>query len=222
MVDEEPGLRNVVLLNFTGQRCTYCYRNGQSIREKAKEIGGQYIPVFLHDSYSYSPDLYLREAAKYSAPLNVKGYPSIRFNNTPVENRPLNEMLKEKDLYKAEIDLKRNGREITLEVLTRVYSSQKSLHKTPLNLLVWVVEDDLKFRQSSPMGNIEGYVHDFVFRGSLNGTWGQQIELGEKATIKHTLGAVVKNPENASIVVFVMERRSHRFLDATKIPLAKK
>lgn len=74
-------------------------------------------------------------------------------------------------------------------------------------LQLWIVEDNIVAPQSQPDGSMTvEYIHNHVFRASVNGTWGEDLAIAENETKTYTATATLKSywkPENISIVAFV-------------------
>lgn len=219
---EVAGNRNLVILDFTGQRCGYCSTNTARHKYQMNEYGKEkYIPVALHSSYHYSPNLYVTSARDYDRHLGIRGFPTNKYSNKKTESRPVSQMLQDKDIYKTEAKLTVKGREIELEVLPRVYHSEKSQHKEALNVLVWIIENEVKAFQNMGRHYEDKYVHDFVYREYIGSLWGKPIELGKPLQMKHTLSNKVLNPENCELVVMLLGRDSKLILDATRLSMKK-
>ena len=77
------------------------------------------------------------------------------------------------------------------------------------NLQLWLVEDGIVNAQYMPDGSVNrAYVHNHVLRRAINGTWGEQVTLGEgqTATIDHSIALEEGwNMEHLRVVAFVYD-----------------
>lgn len=74
-------------------------------------------------------------------------------------------------------------------------------------LQVWIVEDGIKAMQMMPDGSAnQDYIHNHVFRATVNGTWGEEVTVKEGETTSKDYSYVLPetwNAENISVVAFV-------------------
>ena len=93
----------------------------------------------------------------------------------------------------------------------------------PMNLTLVLIEDSLKYKQSTPNGTDANYVHNHMLRDVLTDYWGVEVQasgtIGEKrhATFNtyHPKNSDVKL-ENCHIVAFVSDRASRRVLNVAQ------
>ena len=90
-------------------------------------------------------------------------------------------------------------------------------------LQVWLTEDSIVSVQAFPSGNDKEYVHNHVFRASVNDLAGESFVLNRGETTKRTFTYTVSEdwkPEDMSVVTFVFNDSG--VLQAAKAPLIPK
>lgn len=224
MTSEEAGKSNVVAMDFTGQLCPACPGSLAALKRTYEEFAPHYIAVALHsDGRFYSQALHHPDAAIYHTHLKVTSYPTGRFNNVVHEPLDVRSLINLKDIYKASASIKLADRKLDLELVMQLYESERARHKEgKINLVLWVIENNIISYQRMPSGSLDrNFKHNFVFRGSLNGVWGEKIELGKKYSKQYTL-PIYLNPEHCELIVLLMDSDTKRIIDATSFPLQKK
>ena len=91
------------------------------------------------------------------------------------------------------------------------------------NVVVYLTEDSIvnwqKDYVATPSTDIENYVHRHVLRGSLNGTWGELVDLAPAVNSIYTksYSLLLDNTwdeNHCSIVAFVYETSSNEVIQA--------
>ena len=213
-VKPEAAKRVVLLEDFTGQRCVNCPMGTEVIEQLQQTYGDStFIAVSIH-----------------GGPLGFAGNASQTGLATPLGDEYYNHWQLE---YQPEGLINRHGAVNYLDWITKVREELTRESSVSMKLeaqlvegkisisvesevlgddyqgrlQVWVLEDGIVATQKMPDGSTnKEYVHNHVFRTTVNGTWGDPIALttGEKNT-KQLTQAVEENwnTANLSVVAFV-------------------
>ncbi len=204
--------RNVLLEDFTGQRCPNCPKGTEVIEQLQEAYGERIIAVAIH-----------------GGPLGFKGNAKVKglateigdeyFNHWNLEYQPVGlidrgpatnytdwlKVVKDELGYLSEIKMEAEatlkGDQIEINVKEEAYTNFSG------KLQVWVLEDGIVALQTMPEGNNNSeYVHNHVLRTPVNGTWGEDFSINISEKKEQTLTQTVSadwNPANLSIVAFV-------------------
>ena len=207
--------RAVLVEEFTGQRCVNCPNATAEIERLQEEYGKEnVIAVAIHSGplafFSTDKVLGLRTSLgdEYYDYWRVEAEPSGLINRsggvllldkwaTRVYQDMQNEALVE---LTAKAKIADNGMiEIGIEYLAVKDFSGK--------LQVWIIEDGIVALQMLPDGTLNReYVHNHVFRSTVNGTWGDDVvwPSGKQSILSFSAEVQEEwNPKNLSIVAFV-------------------
>ena len=200
---------------FTGQRCVNCPNATAEIERLQEEYGKEnVIAVAIHSGplafFSTDKVLGLRTSLgdEYYDYWRVEAEPSGLINRsggvllldkwaTRVYQDMQNEALVE---LTAKAKIADNGMiEIGIEYLAVKDFSGR--------LQVWIIEDGIVALQMLPDGTLNReYVHNHVFRSTVNGTWGDDVVWPSGKQSILSFSAEVQenwNPKNLSVVAFV-------------------
>ena len=208
--------RNVLIEDFTGQRCIFCPAASEAIAEQQKLYGAdKLIAVAFH-----------------AGPLAIKsgtGFVGLRtdvgdtyYKHWTVPNVPkaiINRRggVLPKDAWAGRIydefaqtttigiDLKCQYETATR--LVEIESDLKTLAEDVKGKLqLWLVEDSIVAPQMLPNNKVEKeYVHNHVFRAAINGEWGTELTLSTKSVHKEKMAYILPEgiqPNKAWIVGF--------------------
>ena len=192
--------KKTLIETFTGQTCGNCPA-AHSILEKALVGNEDKFVVVSHHS-GYQPDAFtMAEDVDFTWFYNSSSLyaPAIMFDRAPYadglssivfegnDSKLVNNAMKVFPTKEPFISIQLNNkfdastRQGTLEVEVYTFvNPTEAEHRLNLHL----VQDDMVATQSGMGSN---YVHHHVFRGCLNGTWGETIELIEGATVRKTI-----------------------------------
>ena len=207
--------KNVLIEDFTGQRCSNC-PNGTKIIEQLQETYGndRVIAVGLYSGP------FGKTAAGALLPLTTETGCTY-YDNWQVESQPGarigrsgNVLYKTQDWVKAvqtqlgylsEIEMAAeatvNGDAIDITV------KEKAFGPVDGKLQVWLLEDGITAAQIMPDGSANrNYVHNHVFRTAVNGTWGDDFSIAADEEKTQTFSQPIDatwNTANLSVVAFV-------------------
>lgn len=222
----EPALaaRNVLIEDFTGQRCTNCPKAADAIHEIQQIYGQNVVAVAIHCGTfgginKKNPGLMTDTGKEYwdkwfdssqgqpVAKIN-RGEPTNDYHNWANNVRFLLELSTDVSIA-ATTTFNNETRELDINVVTTALKGYTG------KIQVWLTEDSIVARQDYNI--IENgaektlydhnYVHQHVFRAAVNGTWGEDITYNEgeqNLSWKTTLEEEWK-PENLNVVVFVYD-----------------
>ena len=212
-VDDMPTneiMRNVLLEDFTGQRCVNCPKAAEIIHQLEKAYGDRFIPVGIYWEPKPVPNGLATETGKeYFSNWNVEAQPAglvgrhgaisyipndwIGLVRDEIQRTADIEMLAEATLNDKQIDI------------TITETSQQNAVSGKLQ--VWIIEDGIVATQLMPDGSAnKDYVHNHVFRTAVNGTWGDAITIGAGTTLTQTFHQAIDSQWDTtklSVVAFV-------------------
>jgi Outer membrane protein Omp28 len=219
-VEEVTPTRTVLLEEFTGQWCMNCPDGHAVIKALKEQYGSAFIAVSIHagpDVNSWAeeegqeaPYVGLRqpEGVTYGEMWGVKSFPCGVFNRTSgVLDRKawasaiVSELTKPTDLtIKLEASYDKENDKVNISTELWPTADIKG------NLQLWVVESGINAIQLNGYDYDETYIHDDVFRCSVNGTQGEAVTLKDNISqsFEHSIARKARwNAENLSIVAFV-------------------
>lgn len=182
--------KNVLLEDYTGVRCVNCPASHQIALELQEKYEYKVIPLFVHaGALSAVPpngsyiDFTTDEADEW--------YYYFGFDLNPVGtiNRKIVDGIYAFSTHSWEEEVANAiQEETTVEMTTfityndanrelKVDVNSKFLVEMPdtYSLTVCIVEDSIKGGQMTPQGNNLDYIHRYVFRTTMNGTWGEEL-----------------------------------------------
>ncbi|NDV47184.1 DUF1223 domain-containing protein [Paludibacter sp. 221] len=211
-MDEIIPQKKVLLVDFTDQSCANCPNAAQLVEELEEDYKEAFIPVSMHAYFMKRP-LVTDEGNVYEKHFGTDqtGHPTAvidgvhisssreqwrtlvinRFNVSPAVKIELN----------ASVDADNQ-----IQVSTKI-KAERGLAEA--KLLLWLIEDNIEEIQLMPDGTTKkDYIHQHVFRSSVNGTWGEQLTLAqdeEKEIFNHILLKEGWNQANIFIVGFIFD-----------------
>lgn len=210
--------RAVLLEEFTGQMCTNCPDAQRRISNMKEQYGEQLIVVGIHaghfgmsEAEFGSLGLMQPEGDEYAAHWSIEAYPAGVINRTSgALNAPewatyvRNEMTK-----MASLDIQLAAVVATNEAGDSIVSIRAELEPSASvsgKLQLWITESNIVGFQIDGGNTLMDYVHNHVYRASVNGTWGEDVAL--EANIYQTVERTIPvrdnwNTANLSVVGFV-------------------
>ena len=207
--------RAVLVEEFTGQRCVNCPNATAEIERLQEEYGKEnVIAVAIHSGplafFSTDKVLGLRTSLgdEYYDYWRVEAEPSGLINRSggvllldKWATRVYQDMQNEAPVeLTAKAKIADNG---LIEIGIEYLAVKDFLGK----LQVWIIEDGIVALQMLPDGTLNReYVHNHVFRSTVNGTWGDDVvwPSGKQSILSFSAEVQEEwNPKNLSIVAFV-------------------
>ena len=228
--------RNVLIEDFTGQKCNNCPKATNVINLLQNTFGKDHvIAVAIHGGPMSFPT---------SMPIGLATEEGEIYNKTwGIDEWPKGLINRKDGLFKFEAwtdqVFKKLQQEPEAKLSTTVNSFDKETGKLSINinvtgnisadasLQVWLTENKITKVQFMPNGPANAaYEHNHVFRTSVNGTWGEKINMLKNETLTKqyvfTVDAKNKwNPENMSIITFV-SNETNGVMQVIETPVIKK
>ena len=206
--------RTVLLEDFTGQLCTNCPDGHRLIASLQEQYGENIIAVGIHAgefgiAEGSNPNLLglmQPEGSEYAKKAGVQSYPAgvvdrcgSPMTYTDWATAVRNEIGKESKLN-IEVNAKINGGNIDITTVLKPNSEAKG------KLQLWITENNIVAFQLDNGNYLMDYVHNHVYRASVNGTWGEDISLSANVfpALSHSIALKEDwNKENLAVVAFV-------------------
>lgn len=217
--------KNILIEDFTGQRCVNCPKGSQAIEQlQESDFGSRIVAVGIHSgpfgknaSGTKLLSLATQTGCDYFDYWKVEAQPGALINRQkPVLYNVLDwttevgKQLSAKANLAITAEAKVNGSNIDITV------SEKAIETVAGKLQVWVIEDNIMDIQTMPDapdenpdwtgGNKRDYVHNHVFRTSVNDPMGDDFSINKDEEKQQTFVQAIDaawNPANLSVVVFV-------------------
>jgi len=216
----EAAMRTVLLEDFTGQRCVNCPKGTAVIHQLetdfgdavvavgiysgsfGKTVAGKLLPLTTETGNEYFDHWKLNEQ-----PVGmVNRHGAVNYTNWTRDVKE--ELTKTAPLTIALTAEAKNG------VIDITLNESGTDGTVTGKLQVWVVEDSIIATQTrhDPIDNDnvtindQSYVHNHVFRTTVNGIWGEDFTIGEGETKTQTMTQTIDDAwkvEHLSIVAFV-------------------
>ena len=215
---KQPDAKRAVLIeDFTGQRCINCPKAAEKIEQLKAEYGQSIIAVGIHSGplavFSRGRILGLRteEGDAYYEHWSIQEEPTGYINRTGAISTidKWDALVREAIQKPTPVTLEavayidENTRELSIQIMA---SSNKSLDT---KLQIWLTESGITAQQAMPDGsNNPDYVHNHVFRASVNGTWATDLHLSEGDDVLKEFTYQVPqewDADNMDLVAFVYD-----------------
>lgn len=223
----------VVAVEFTGQACRYCPNVARNLHEWQEYYTKErFLIAALHpyESYSYygvgPVRLYHPEAEQYSLDMDAaSGLPHVYYNSLgiKVDDDPLEVMMEKPDLLECEGEAKWTSDErlkIRLNTRLRVNRAEEWEGKE-MKVLLWVLENDVNAYQNDNGAWDAGWMHEHLFRGALNGHWGETYRAGTPYEWDCPLPKEVDKAENCEVMALFILPDLHWIVDAACFEVKK-
>ncbi len=216
-VEPAKAARNVLIEDFTGQRCVNCPKAAEAIHEIQDLYGENIIAVAIHcgpfGGLSAKNNGLMTESGKdyWKAWFeDTQGQPVAKINRGAATDDYKNwsslvaESLKQTTdvTIGATVNYTPGVPFLTINATSRANSGRKA------KIQAWLTEDDIVALQKMPDGSFNSnYVHQHVFRATVNGPWGEEVVYGEEEQTfswMTNLDSTWKL-ENMHVVIFVYD-----------------
>ena len=218
--------KRVLIMEFTGNRCTNCPQGAAAIHSIQEDYPGDVIAVGLHpegggpNTMPYgNQDFRCEEAQVMYEYYLPGGFPCAVFNGDK------NSMTTAystwgRDVYQiidgqgpatmgiyGETHFNSSTRELTVDYTIDIYSNIA----TDLSVMVWIMENNIIGYQLDGGTLLNNYVHNHVLRASMNGPWGQplpSLQLVEGSEITGKASLVLDDKwvaENCQVIIYTFQ-----------------
>lgn len=231
--DSTVVVKRVLIEDFTGQRCVNCPDGAAAIEQIQKSYGEDRIvavglysgPLGKYPNGNPLP-LYTDDANWYYEQRGVTGQPTAQIDRGSLNNDPSTWAT---DVYKRiqmqpEVDVMASCDYDNVSRNVKIDVTADGITKVSGKLQVWLIEDNIVSMQLM-LGNIlnNDYVHNHVFRATVNDRAGEDISVNEGEKVTRTFNYTLESdwvPENMSVVTFIFNDSG--VLQAAKAPLIPK
>ena len=218
-------VQKVLLEEFTGHQCPNCPNGAVTAEQLHQAYGNKFIVIAYHAGFfartntDFPMDFRTTEGTELNSHFNVEGYPAGVINRTEYNSNLVTSNTAWPSATSGIMDIEPRLKLVINHTYTSgnlsVTVKAKALSEIdPLRICVFITEDGLISPQETPSGTVEDYVHNHVFRMSLNGTWGTET-FTERATVDQEESITVQgainpdwNSSNLNIICFAYNTES--------------
>jgi len=239
---QPEAVKNVLLVDFTGQRCPNCPAAAEIAKNLKTQYGDNLVVVAIHGGnlavYPTPTAIGLKTEVgdAYNTFFGIDAHPTggidwVTFSANPstwadpVRNRMEVESPVDLTLEKVYDE---DTRKLTVSANIRGVEATSGI-----KLLLWLTESKIIALQYLPNGGRDAnYEHNHVFRDTMNGQWGvgddpadpskdMSVLIGEEKTIVSEIYTIDEKwvTENMTIVGFLYNSSTKEVLQVTEIPL---
>lgn len=186
---EQPEVQKYVLLeDYTGVRCNNCPAAGELALQLQEQYHHKVVVLGVHAGFLSQP---IGGYPNFMTTEGSEWYSQFGFDSNPIGtvNRKLNggsygynssawgeaiaEALQEEAVVEMTPSVEYNAatRDLKVDISSKFIAELPDTY----SLTVCIMEDSIVGKQLTPSGNIDNYVHRHVFRGTMNGAWGEDI-----------------------------------------------
>lgn len=222
--------KHVLLEDYTGVRCVNCPAAGEIALDLQERYDHKVIVLGVHagDLANFPPfDLRTPEGADWWKELRLQQNPQGTINRKMVnggytfdasewENAVSEEMTKEPEKIRllAAVDYNEETRELKVSAYSKFLADFPDTY----SLTVCVMEDNIVGVQQTENGIVENYVHRHVFRTTMNGSWGVDLNTEPIASEEEIVKTYTKkldaayNADNCYIIAYVSNSETKEIL----------
>jgi hypothetical protein len=222
-------VKRVLLLDFTDQNCKNCLNATAEISNLKAHFGDTLVAVSIHSNPLPYP-LRTTEGNEYEQHFQAEDHPTGIIDGggnkkwVSTDPRVWSGFIFERLQSESSVDM-----DFTVVCDTLSKEMQVNVHLTGYKeliekkILLWLVENNIKNWQLMLDGTRNNeYIHNHVFRSSINGTWGELFSIASEEEkdfpYSYTLKANWK-PNDITIVGFVYDPNTNDVLDVKEVNL---
>lgn len=214
--------KNVLIEDFTGQRCQNCPLASETVKSLQDLYGQEHIiAVAIHGGFLSLPTttsvgLATPTGEEYNKYWGIDSWPKGMVdrnaanpaggatNHTSWAAQVIQRLVEEPKVEITVSEALYDTISLKLNIKVDLATKKKLNGKVQL----WLTENNIVTLQTLPTGKPNPqYVHNHVFRAAVNGTWGEDVTLGkgEEASLNYTVDLNGQKwvPENLAVVAFV-------------------
>lgn len=186
--DPEQVVKHVLLEDYTGVRCNNCPIAGELALDIQEQYNHKVVVLGVHAGYLSAPiggypNFMTNEGTEWynyfafvSNPIgtiNRKNNGGTFGFEYPSWNDEVASALQEEATVdmSAEVTYNDANRELKVDVASKFLAEMPDTY----SLTVCIMEDSIVGKQLTPNGENENYVHRHVFRTTMNGAWGEEL-----------------------------------------------
>lgn len=180
----------VLLEDFTGSRCVNCPAAAEVAHALQEQYGHQLVVLGVHAGFNAKPlpgflDFTTEEGEEWNTYFGITSNPNGLINRTDNAGKYFYGPSAWADAVASEINGQPDIRlltaleydDATRELKVSAYSKFLAEFPDMYNLTVCVMEDNIIGKQLGEGGG-DNYTHRHVFRGTMNGAWGTELNDG--------------------------------------------
>lgn len=224
--------KKVLLVEFTDQNCKNCLNATAEINNLTARFSDTIVAVSIHSNPLPYP-LVTKEGNQYEQHFQAEDHPDGiidgGINGKYASHDPqvwggfILERLKTKPA--VNISLAAHYDETSKEAAVNVQlTGTETL--TNVNLQLWIIENNIQQWQLMLDGTLNnGYIHNHVFRTSINGTWGEPFSIGAGEEKDFNYACTLQpawKPEDIRIVGFAYRTNTDEVINVQEISLINK
>ena len=221
--------KKVLLIEFTDQNCRNCVNATSEVENLMNRFSDTVVAVSIHANPLPYP-LVTKEGNEYEQHFQAEDHPAGIIdggvNGKYVSHDPqvwggfILERLKTEPTIN--IDLSADFDESTKEASIHVQLTGNNT-LSDVKLQLWIIENNIKQWQLMLDGTRnDNYIHQHVFRASVNGTWGESFSIGAEETKEFSYTCTLNSgwkPEDIAIIGFVYRPDTDETINVQEIPL---
>lgn len=217
---EIPPLRTVLLEEFTGQLCTNCPQGHKIASDLRARFGSNFIPVSIHASTLALSEEYggfsNAESEKYYNNVGNPSLPSgvVDRKTGTIDRSAWTQAVLDDIRILAPVDLSISSSfDSSTGTIEATVSATEVTNTLTGTLQVWLVQNNITAFQTDGGNYVTDYVHNHIFRSSLNGTDGESVTVSNPGPLGKTYSIKLKDawktegwkPEDFSVVAFITD-----------------
>lgn len=232
------GTQHALVEKYTGPRCVNCPNADITLDALHLQYGDQLVvisinhPVGQGEPFPNQPDLRTEVGSAWDTYFGINAIPAAYLNRDAsvqysgnMEN--IGSAIGAVVAHEPDVDLTLSAqadtasRQLDIDVNVHVYNSLSGA----LTITLALTEDSLVYRQSTPDGIVNDYVHNHMLREVLTATWGDELPLVGNAgevKAKHFTCTVTNSDiklENCHVVAFISQKESRQVLNCNQTSL---
>jgi hypothetical protein len=245
-INDEPNYRRAFLEEYTGHQCGNCPRAAETAKSLHNQYKDKLVIVALHagffarfnatnSKYFYNFKTAESDALDVYFGNSIAGLPNGLISRIKVNNSYI---LQKDDWITHVENITKTNAKLKLKIKNEFINDSKTINSTvyiknidalegEFKIGLIVTEDSIINWQkdySLPSGqqDIEKYAHRHVFRGAINGTWGESLFTGttvektfSKRVYSKTLGADW-NPDKCYVIAYVYDANTLEILQVAE------
>lgn len=217
--DQVESLRAVLIEDFTGQNCVNCPDAHATMELLVEQYGDAVIPVSIHaggfgiaaTNKRYT-GLMQPEGDTYNDAWGINEWPKgvVNRRGGAKNHDQWAQAVREEIATPSALSIVANASCVDDKI--DINLQFRPTADINARLQVWILEDGIVARQESNQGRINDYVHNHVYRASVNGVGGEPIALKDNIHSNLSLSCDVRStdtekwvPANLSVVAFVYD-----------------
>lgn len=235
-------MRNILIEDFTGQRCNNCPRATEEIKVIKGLPGyeGRVVSIAIHTGFFAFPvaapfdtdyrtdegeamNSFFKPGGFPTGMVNRIDFPSDHFKSYTSWPEESAAFIEEEAALSIDISATYDAgnRQASITVDSEVFKDMVGDY----NIVVLLAEDSIVSPQVTPTGNDLDYVHNYVLRKSTNSIWGESYITGSAAIgseLNYTTSVTLENEwreNHCRIIVFVYETTSQEIMHVDEVKL---